>query len=198
MSAGNDSLEHSRELQEKFELYLLALLFTLLAAAVQTAKFDGGSIANALELLGWLLLLLSGLVGLWRLELAYVAHMAHGKKLNAVARWDAYDEAAQRTDTLQVKRSDEVLSIRSEMDKLDSTITKLTEQEQAFDISLRRRWGFHKWTFVFGLSLLLGSRGLAPAVALAVSLRGPSTAQAAASSPSPAASRPTSPASQRP
>ena len=34
-------LDYSRQLQEKFELYLLALIFTLLGLAVQTAKFDG-------------------------------------------------------------------------------------------------------------------------------------------------------------
>lgn len=74
MSEPQKDLEYSRQLQEKFEFYVLALIFTLLGLAVQTAKFGSYPIADRFELLGWLSLLLSGTVGLSRIEWLPVAY----------------------------------------------------------------------------------------------------------------------------
>ncbi|WP_322035135.1 hypothetical protein [Burkholderia cenocepacia] len=60
-------LEHSRELQEKFELYLLALIFTILGLAIQTAKFGTYRAADVSQILGWVSLTVSGVCGLWRM-----------------------------------------------------------------------------------------------------------------------------------
>ncbi len=65
---GRNTREYARQLQEKFELYLLGLIFTLLALAVQTAKFGAAPCADGLEVAGWVSLLISGLVGLSRME----------------------------------------------------------------------------------------------------------------------------------
>ena len=56
------------DIQEKYELYLVSLTFTLLALSVQSASFGTHPIGDAFELLGWLLLLISGITGLLRLE----------------------------------------------------------------------------------------------------------------------------------
>jgi hypothetical protein len=58
----------AQQTQEKFEFYLLSLVFTLLALSIQTAKFRGSNIADSLELFGWLFLIVSGLTGLSRME----------------------------------------------------------------------------------------------------------------------------------
>ncbi len=54
--------------QEQFEAYLLALTFTLLAAAMQTAKSGQVLAANLAEWFGWLTLFVSGLLALRRFE----------------------------------------------------------------------------------------------------------------------------------
>src|SRR5688572_20620227 len=56
-----EELKLSISQQEKFEFYLLALIFTILGLAVQTAKFGSHVVADALELCSWAALLISGL-----------------------------------------------------------------------------------------------------------------------------------------
>lgn len=56
------------DIQEKFELYLVSLTFTLLALSVQTASFGKYPTADVLEILGWALLLISGIIGIFRLQ----------------------------------------------------------------------------------------------------------------------------------
>ncbi|MBU9546827.1 hypothetical protein LGM48_28845 [Burkholderia multivorans] len=70
--------EHSRELQEKFELYLLALIFTILGLAIQIAKFGIYRTADVSQILGWVSLTISGVCGLWRMErIPWSSRLAH-------------------------------------------------------------------------------------------------------------------------
>jgi len=63
----------ANDIQEKFELYLVGLIFTILALSVQTSSFGTCRIADALELAGWAALLFSDISGLLRLEVVPVA-----------------------------------------------------------------------------------------------------------------------------
>ena len=67
MSVSKD-LESSQQVHFKFEFYLVALTFTIAASAIQTGKFSGYSSIDFFEGMAWVTLVISGLIGLWRLE----------------------------------------------------------------------------------------------------------------------------------
>ena len=167
MSAASDTLEYSRALQGKFELYVLSLLFTILAASIQTAKFEVSRVADALELASWMMLLISGLVGLWRMEWMPVAHMIHGKKLMVMTeRTRMADAAAQGTTEVQYQDTAKIVPIGGVIADRNDIIEKLSAQETTAELSIRKRWAVHKWTFVAGLALLVASRAYVPACSL--------------------------------
>ena len=66
--SGSKDLEKSQEVHFKFEFYLVALTFTIAAAAIQTGKFGGYFSLDFFEGAAWVALVVSGLTGLWRLE----------------------------------------------------------------------------------------------------------------------------------
>ncbi len=75
------------DIQEKFELYLVSLTFTLLALSVQTVSFGNHPTADVIEILGWVVLLISGVIGLFRLQyvpvvLRYYAARKAGKEVD--------------------------------------------------------------------------------------------------------------------
>lgn len=80
-----DELEvKAMNIQEKFELYLISLIFTLLALSVQTASFGKYPKADVIELLGWVLLLVSGIIGVLRLQLVPVVLRYYAAKETGV------------------------------------------------------------------------------------------------------------------
>ena len=55
------------EQQAKFDFYMVALTFTILGLAIQTSSTSAPAAALVFELMGWLLLLISGVAGVSRL-----------------------------------------------------------------------------------------------------------------------------------
>ncbi len=69
----SDTYRIALDFQEKFELYFVSLTFTLLALVIQSADSSSGISAGIAEIIGWIFLLISGLVQLYRLQLVPVA-----------------------------------------------------------------------------------------------------------------------------
>jgi hypothetical protein len=166
---GNASRDYSRDLQERLEVYLIGLVFTLLAAAVQTAKFSGGPLADACELTSWLCLFTSGLAGMWRLEWLPVAHLAHGAQQDAEESIEQLDEQAARGVRMANFDGREV-TIDAALVALRERVSFREREKADITASTRRRYSVHKWAFVSGLALMLFARGYVPAKAAIVSL----------------------------
>ncbi|KWA08771.1 hypothetical protein [Burkholderia territorii] len=156
-------LEHSRELQEKFELYLLGLIFTILALAIQTAKFGNSRVPDALEILAWISLGLSGLVGLSRLEWVPVA-LQNGTKLDGVRQERDRLAAAAEAGVLIVPVVDEPepVNIHTLIAARDEGIKKAGARLKRIERKIVVKYEIHKWSFVVGLALLMAARAYIP------------------------------------
>jgi len=156
-------LEYSRQLQEKFELYLLALIFTLLGLAVQTAKFGINQLADILELLGWVFLLISGLAGLSRLEWLPVAYKTNS---HLVGLKNEHTElmavAEQGIVEIAVQDQNEPADIQAIIDDRTQAIQKVENRVKKLEKSILRKYCIHKWLFVLGLTFLIVARGSSP------------------------------------
>ncbi len=167
MSEKQSDLEYSRQLQEKFELYLLALIFTLLGLAVQTAKFGTSQLADALELLGWLSLLMSGLVGLSRLEWLPVAYKTSSHLFELKAEHRRFVDAAEHgVEEVPVVEQQEPAKIEDLIADRASGIEEVEARIKELENSILRKYTVHKWLFVCGLALLVAARGYSPTVAI--------------------------------
>ena len=159
--------------QEKFEFYLLSLVFTLLALAIQSATFGTNHWHNALELGGWLLFIVSGLAGLYRLQWVPVAR-------TTIADRNAFQGEIYTMKELQLKGQSElwVLDTQSRQPITD----RLANRQKAVDLldpritQLERRIGvayeLHTWSFVLGLISVAAARAYDPVMSLATHLRG--------------------------
>lgn len=61
------------DFQEKFEFYFVSLTFTLLALAIQSVDGSQNKLLAIIEVCGWVVLLASGLVQLYRLQMVATA-----------------------------------------------------------------------------------------------------------------------------
>lgn len=185
---GEPSRDYARQLQEKFELYLLGLIFTLLGLAVQTATFGRSQIADTLELAGWLSLLTSGLVGLLRMEKIPVAHVADAAQLDCRKELTLVKDAASRgtTQVTELHKSVPPIDIGVVIANRESQVSNLGEIKKNLGREIRAKYTVHKWSFVLGLCLITTGRAYVPAQAMVDSLQ-----HAPTSASAPAASVPT-------
>ncbi|MGC2970457.1 hypothetical protein [Paraburkholderia aspalathi] len=160
-------LEHSRELQEKFELYLLALIFTILGLAIQTAKFGASHAADVLEIVGWVSLVLSGMVGLSRLEWVPVAlKSGHQLQILRQGRQQLADLADGGVQHIPVEDEPEPVDVQTLLTSRDEGIERAQAFIDRIDRRVRVKYDIHKWTFVFGLILLVAARAYVPVVGM--------------------------------
>ncbi len=159
------NLDIAQKMQERFEFYLIALTFTILGLSIQTATFGAHLTSDILELTSWLLLFISGIVGLSRLEWLPVAYKVHAeiedikKEVNDMVQ---AQEAGQ--DIVLVKDADvDSMQIQEVINSHNEAITKLQPQLHSTEKWTHKKYLIHKWSFVLGVLFLLLARGYSPA-----------------------------------
>lgn len=128
-------IDYARDLQQKFQFYLLALAFTILGLAVQTAEFEYGPWPARCEVGAWILLLVSGLAGLSRIEwLPSVYNIARERDLTQYYRMEPHKREVRLRSLETIERQ------------------------------IKRRGGvkyqIHKWGFAAGVAVLALARVL--------------------------------------
>jgi hypothetical protein len=66
--ADQPNTDFANTLQHKVDMYFIGLVFTVMALAIQSAKFSGHVLQWLPEVSGWLCLIAAGVLGLWRMQ----------------------------------------------------------------------------------------------------------------------------------
>jgi hypothetical protein len=166
------NIKIAQDTQSKLEFYAIALTFTVLGLSVQTSAFGRNLVADGLELLGWVSLLVSGMVGLSRVE-----SMPHVYKLYALHR--QYDELSkylrkvqhQNPNTPTMSLTDgEVLPVSTALANAEKSVTTINEEIEPATGSLVRRYKVQRTLFIAGMTLLLLGRGYIAAVRIVLEI----------------------------
>ena len=141
----------AQRIQEKFYFYLVGLAFTILGLSIKTSKFGVSMWADVFELLGWLSLLVSGIVGLLRLEWEPYLHEKFAAiNLLEEDRKDFKDALVRGTPIVEVK-GEGLVSVpdllKQTQEKLDA-INKMVEGDSRKSI---RKYAVHRYCFVAGI-----------------------------------------------
>lgn len=148
----------AQDLEQKFDLYFIGLIFTVLGLSVQSASFPkSGSVYPWLELAAWAGLLAAGLAGLSRLEWVPVMYRHVAKKevaeqdLGQIPNEEIIVVNTSRGQT-QMMWEDIVLATRKTID---------TNDQKARGISKKGlfKYKVQKWGFAAAVILLIAARG---------------------------------------
>jgi hypothetical protein len=171
-SGADINIEIAQRLQERFEAYWLGLIFTLLGASIQTAKFGVVPLADALELGAWVLLLVSGLAGLSRFEWLPEIYRLRSLQIEK----EDWARAAHKEEVLRGTREVYVAPLKKSVPSAqfiaESEASLHTIEEKLAPIERRqlRKYRVKKWTFVAAVCLLIGSRAYAPFIGVLTAL----------------------------
>lgn len=113
------NLKAAQEVHHKLEFYLVALAFTTAAFATQTGKLSGSILGDLAEVMSWLLLVLSGLVGLSRLERIPVAYRTYEYVKKRKISIEEYKEETEYADSISILKS-QIAEFEPELKKVET------------------------------------------------------------------------------
>ncbi len=155
------NIAHSIEISRKFEYYFIALVFTLLAVAIQS--FPSMKInlnwQNYFEFGGWASLILSGISGLSRLENLPGVYFYAGErnKTNIKINLLSGDKNVFDPDASKMWKADEV---KKELHVLKNNVSLINNCYGKLMKTTHMEYQLHRWAFIVGLFLIFISRGL--------------------------------------
>ena len=152
-------IETGQRRQERYEYYLVALVFTTLAFSIQTATNTGVVLVSFLELGSWLSLFSSGLFALSRMYHLPVIY-SYSAEINSLSAniQDAIKLKNEGHENLQTNKGevapiDEYITAHREAIALrNNKSNKIISKIKRFSIA-------HRVLFVLGFLLLMASRG---------------------------------------
>lgn len=115
---------------EKFEFYFLGLTFTLLGAAIQTASFVGHSHASVIaEIIGWAGLVLSGVIGLSKVEHLSVVIYQRNRKNEYESNKSQFEQhKATGVSSVKIADTGEIMLIDEAIHRAGESASRFEEQ----------------------------------------------------------------------
>jgi len=149
--------------QEKFDAFLLGLIFTILGLSIQTAKFGVSPVADTSEVLSWVLFLVAGLAGLSRFEWTSEIYRLYGVQDEK----EQLKRAAQRAQLegktdLYVMPLEKTVSASQYIAEAKDSVTKVGDAIKPLMKRSFIKYRVMKFTFVAGLVALMFARALVP------------------------------------
>jgi hypothetical protein len=153
------NIEVAQRIQEKFDFFLVALPFAVLALAVQTTLGAPTRIGVICELLGRGALLISGFAGLYRLEAFPRLYQVSAHKFSNEETLSTI-RRAQSTGRGNFRASETgaPLDVEKRIADLATNIDGFSEVEKRMLASTARSYYVHKWCLVAGFIFLTVSR----------------------------------------
>jgi hypothetical protein len=166
-SAHDANATIGQRIQERFDFYLIALTFAVLGFATQTAHFGRSSVADAAELSSWLILLISGVVGLSRLEWLPQLFYTFAQK----AWHEDLEKEFKRLSTRGVAEigvfgENRRVSTSELIEMHSSAVKKLEDKSSPMATRALRKYKVQKYSLAAGFAALLLARGLPRALSL--------------------------------
>jgi hypothetical protein len=157
------NIEIGQRIQEKFDAYLLGLIFTVLAFSIQTAAFGVSDVADLLEVFSWLSLLIAGLAGLSRMEWTPKQYQYYSAQFQL-------EEQVRGAEAARLKGAREfyvvptgtTISVDQYIAEAKAPIKKLEDALQPIERKGKIKYLVLRVGFVIGLVALISARAWVP------------------------------------
>ena len=149
--------------QEKYDFYIVSLVFTILAFSIQTSHFEGNILIKISELVAWIALLISGIAGLSMLrdtrflyKLIALKHKFENKEndfkellLKGVKEIHILEDSKDHPVDEQIKLAGE-------------SVSKIENKLKVEQSKNKKRYRIQNVFMIMGFSFLIISRGIIP------------------------------------
>ncbi len=140
----------------------MALAFTILGLAIQTAHFGPSLVSDVAELSGWVALLLAGIIGLERIQSAYVIYDVYADIATLESERRYFEQLQQQGIQAVPQEGGGTVSPEALIQDRDATITRDESKVGKINKNQGRTYQAQRIIFVAGLTLLMVSRGYQP------------------------------------
>ena len=146
-------------LMEKIEFYFIGLAFTLLGLAIQSFKTTQIFKQDFLETSGWLLLLSSGLIGLWKLEwLPILLHVENEKADKEQIVDQLRKIASQGIRSVKISNENRTAEITEVASLAESSLNKIKDHSKKLGKRHGIKHATQKYLFIIGISSIFLAR----------------------------------------
>ena len=158
--AADPNAQNASDLQQKFELYFLGLIFTILGFALQTSPRTAHISVAITELIAWAFLIACGIIGMHRLIWASVTMYTYSE-INTLKSTRAQIQGLNVAGGILTDPAGKPIDISSTLEDLNESIDKLEGRSYKQNKRSILLFNTQLMIFVAALILLFYSRGYA-------------------------------------
>ncbi len=158
----NSNRKIAIRLRERYEFYFVALAFTILGFSIQTAQFASFLVSNIAELASWVALLLAGILGLRRIQSAYVIYDIYADIATLERERGTFEQLQQQKVSAVPQEGGGTVTLEALVRDRDATITSAESKVSKINKTQARAYHVQRVLFVAGIALLMLARGYQP------------------------------------